>query len=701
MELLDATIDGGDPETVDYAWCYDTASAELIMNVYDTLVNFDGEVLEMYIPMLATEWTIENITGTTSPEGLPWYFKYTFKIRTGVPFHGGDWGVAGYYTLSTADVEYSFEREMVQDRDGGPQWMLYEPLLDTWGADGLGDIGNCTTPGPDVASVGRMIDQSVESNATHVWFNLAFPGAYAPFMQILAQSWASVISKGWVNDYVIGGDPSRPDWNGEWGDHTAWICNHVPATSPLDDPTPVMCGTGPFYFETLDFTNMFWSVARFPEYWRGWPADWPAPPYPSISGHPAPVGYVDRLKVTWAFTWETRRDMFLAGDVDFCAVPREYLAQVIDMPGIRCTYPLATLSVGNLFYTFDIDPATIYGNILDYGVIQEDGIARDFFANVNVRKAFSHCMDYDVYLDQAFLGEAIAPATAIIPGLLCYDPTVPGYWFDLTLAETYFKAVPGLWDTGFTITICYNTGNIPRQRAAEMLQTNIQGLNTKFHVDIVGIDWGSYLVAMIYRQLSCFIIGWLADYPDPHNFAFPYYHTQGLFSEWQDYSNAAMDEMIERGIREGADIRCATYHDIQVLAIEDCPSVPLYQAIGRHFERDWVVGWYYNTISPGVYGYNLWKWYYVPFSKYATVPPPYPPYELGSNMLPSDINYDGIVDMTDLGFIGMAYGAAYGPPQDPEWNFRCDVYNDRIVEMSDLGFAAMDYGATSAPWAPP
>jgi len=60
-ELTIATIEGGNPETVDPAWCYDTASAELIMNVYDTLITFDGEHMERYLPSIATEWTIENI----------------------------------------------------------------------------------------------------------------------------------------------------------------------------------------------------------------------------------------------------------------------------------------------------------------------------------------------------------------------------------------------------------------------------------------------------------------------------------------------------------------------------------------------------------------------------------------------------------------------------------------------------------------
>ncbi|RLG90353.1 MAG: hypothetical protein DRO36_06295, partial [Candidatus Hecatellales archaeon] len=340
-ELTVATIEGGNPETVDPAWCYDTASAELIMNVYDTLITFDGEHMERYLPSIATEWTIENITGTKSPEGLDWYFRYTFKIRTGVKFYD----VAGHvYDLTPQDVEYSFERELVQDRASGPQWMLYEPLLDTWGAFGLNSTP--IVPGEpgynesELIRVGKMIDHAVESNATHVWFNLAFPGAYAPFMQILCQSWSSILSKQWVNEYVIG-ELGRHEWPGDWGDYTGWIEYHDPAISPLDDPTPIMCGTGPYMLETLSYTDEYWTVVRNENYWRGWPADFPK------LGPSQPAGWVDRLTVTWHYTWEVRRDMFLSGQIDMCAVPRQNLPEMyvdfeagILKDGLRCTYPL-------------------------------------------------------------------------------------------------------------------------------------------------------------------------------------------------------------------------------------------------------------------------------------------------------------------------------------------------------------------------
>jgi peptide/nickel transport system substrate-binding protein len=692
MHLKVATIEGGMPETVDPAWCYDTASAELIFNVYDTLITFDGEHMDVYLPSIATEWKIINITGTVSPEGLPWYYRYVFKIRTGVKFSDGT-------PLTPEDVEYSFERAMVQDRDSGPVWMLYEPLLNTWGAFGLlsPEYGGEGTY--DVVTVGKMIDHAVESNSTHVWFNLAFPGAYAPFMQILCQSWSSILSKTWINNYVIG-TLGRPDWNGEWGDYTGWIDYHNPEISPLDDPTPIMMGSGPFKLETLSYTDEYWTIVRNENYWRGWPAD-----FPKI-GPSAPAGWVDRVTVTWHYVWEDRKTMFLAGDFDFCAVPRMHIPEMykdyskgILLDGLRCIYPLPVLAVDALFFCFNITTATPYGKVYPWGSgFHEDGIPADFFGNpdwgIHVRKGFAYAFDYNRFLQEAYLGEAWQPATAIIPGLPYYDPTVKGYYYNLTKAAQEFQQVPGLWDTGFTMVVLYNTGNLPRERAAHIIEENIESLNPKFHIEVSSVDWKPYLRACLYHQTPLFIIGWLADYPDAHNFAYAFYYSHGAFGAWQLYHNPTMDELVERGIAtpEGPE-RAAIYKQIQLLAVADCPSVPIDQAIGRHWERDWVVGWYYNPIYPGVYAYNLWKWYYIPHALLSTTPT-----HPTCNYLPHDVTYDGKVDAKDIGTVGKAFGSSPGPPVHPRWCYRADVNNDRKVDAKDLGMVCKLFGKTSTPW---
>ena len=73
--FVEVTI--GDADTLDPALAYDTASGEVIQNVYETLVFYDGNATDKFVPMLAEEMPTISEDGKT----------YTFKMRQGVKFH--------------------------------------------------------------------------------------------------------------------------------------------------------------------------------------------------------------------------------------------------------------------------------------------------------------------------------------------------------------------------------------------------------------------------------------------------------------------------------------------------------------------------------------------------------------------------------------------------------------------------------------
>jgi peptide/nickel transport system substrate-binding protein len=268
MEIIGATIEGGSIATVDPAAIYDTASGAIALQVYDTLVTFDGEHMDRYLPALATEWSLVKHEPpiVSAHTGLNFYYTYYFKIREGVKFHDD------VTILVPEDVEYSIERGMVLEPGDNPQWMFYEPLLNGATMTYINGVDYDPENVPaDKVWIGWAIDESCESNSTHAWFNLAFNGAYAPFLQIMTQSWSSIISKSWAN-----GLGRATNWNGDFGaDHTAYYAYHFPTVAPLDDPEPAVMGTGPFKLAHLDQTLHYWDVDRFVNYWRGWPIGWP------------------------------------------------------------------------------------------------------------------------------------------------------------------------------------------------------------------------------------------------------------------------------------------------------------------------------------------------------------------------------------------------------------------------------------------
>ncbi|HXZ23760.1 MAG TPA: PKD domain-containing protein, partial [Methanomassiliicoccales archaeon] len=78
-----ATI--GEPQSLDPAWDYESAGGQILQQVYETLVFYNGTSAIELKPMLCTAVpTVQN--GLLSADGL----NYTFNIRPNVQFHDGN-----------------------------------------------------------------------------------------------------------------------------------------------------------------------------------------------------------------------------------------------------------------------------------------------------------------------------------------------------------------------------------------------------------------------------------------------------------------------------------------------------------------------------------------------------------------------------------------------------------------------------------
>jgi PGF-CTERM protein len=94
----------GEPESLDPAFAYDSASWGVISQIYETLLTYKPESSKEVVPLLAESYTV-------SDDGLVW----TFKLRKGVTFHNGN-------PLTADDVVYSIERVIKMNQD--PAWMI-------------------------------------------------------------------------------------------------------------------------------------------------------------------------------------------------------------------------------------------------------------------------------------------------------------------------------------------------------------------------------------------------------------------------------------------------------------------------------------------------------------------------------------------------------------------------------------------------
>jgi len=530
-----ATI--GDPDTLDPAYAYDTASAEQIQSIYDPLIWFDGASTSDFIPALATERTI-------STDGM----TYRFKIREGVTFHNGN-------PLTPEDVEYSFERAMVQDRPGGPAWMFLEPLLGVGG----------TRSGGEIVVLLEEITSAVEVDGQWVQFNL--PSPYEPFMQILAQSWSSIVDREWCME--------NGDWDGTQESYEA-LNGPAPGEEPLH---AIANGTGPYELERWD-SGVEIVLLRNDGYWTD----------------PAPL---ERIYTKVVEDWTTRKLQLRAGDADWIYVPRPHIGELEGVEGLLVYKDLPELSADAFFFQFVINPDSTW---VGSGQLDGNGIPLDFFQDEDIRKAFNYCFDWDTYIEDVMLGEAKQVPSPIIDGLAYFNPDQdPVYSKNLELARAHLEAAWGgeVWEKGFQFTITYNAGNLPRKTACEILAANLVKIDSKFRVSIQVMTWSIILDDIINGSLPMYQIGWQADYPDPHNFIHPFMHSYGAFAHLQNYSNPDIDALIEAGIAATTSAeRQAIYYELQESWIEEVPGIILPQPLGRRYFRDWVQGYVFNPTDP-------------------------------------------------------------------------------------------------------
>lgn len=558
----------GEPQYLDPAVDYETAGGEVLQNVYETLIWYDGDSVEELVPLLATE--VPSIANELiSEDGL----NYTFNLRSGVTFHDGT-------TMDAADVEYSIERVLRIHDPTGPSWMLEQIMtdyisyyvgetLDTWLADSynaswlydaLPDTAlTHVIDDADVRAVSEASIDQVDSDTVRIRLTHPYPG----FLQIMAYTIGSVVSM----DYV--------EANGgvEDGVHNDWMDQHT-------------CGSGPYKLVEWDIGSGI-QLTRNDNYWGTAPT-------------------IKNVFILLATDPNTRMLMLQAGDADGIDLDIKY-ESLFQGDDYRISKGHASFDMMFAGFNMEINEtaaSTLYGS----------DVPTDFFQDKNVRQAFVHLINYTLYIESVRKGNGL-PANGPIPqGMFGFNESIPYYEYNLTASEEFFKAAindgtgNSWWDDGFTIALIYNAGNEYRETACQFMKQALESMASPggFEARIFALDWPSYLNALQQTPspFPMFWLGWGPDYADPDDYVTPFLDsTYGVFpGAYTGYENASIDVLARQAAAElDPDVRYDLYSEISMLCYEDAPYIWFYQAQNFHIERAWIDGYYYNPMYSNLY----------------------------------------------------------------------------------------------------
>jgi len=265
--------------------------------------------------------------------------------------------------------------------------------------------------------------------------------------------------------------------------------------------------------------------------------------------------------------------MYEKGQIDVVPVSKSYIDQVSDEASTF--YPeLAITPELSLFYIgFDTEKAP--------------------FDDVNVRRAFCHAVNRE-RIARLILRDMVNEAEGILPvGMPGYNEGLEGLDYDvekaneLIAASTYGEAsnLPPI-----TLTVSGYGNNIPDYLGA-IIQEWQQNLGVE--VSVRQLEEEYFLYDLQQEKDDMFILGWIADYPDPHNFLDTLFYT-GSENNAFGYSNPSLDALLDQaGVEQDESVRLSMYQQAEQLIVDEAPCLPLWFGIN------------YILVKPYVKGYEL------------------------------------------------------------------------------------------------
>ena len=499
-EIVEMSI--GDASTIDPHDAYDSASGDVIEQVYDTLYRYagDGSGNAIIEPRLATGYSV-------SADGL----TYTFDLRDDVYFSNGD-------LMEASDVVYSWCRVLgYGSPDSHVGWIL-EQSFDCNDADGNHD---------DNGGLSLTVNSATSFSVTLFAPSSAFISTIASTVGAVIN--AELCEANRVIELDADGNVSSDDYCHEWMDE------------------------GPFGAGTNAYLVQSWvredRLVLVPN-WMYWEAgDY------NINRHTVSI-------VTEA---STRLLAFTDGEVDFGSINIEDLVNFCDnledkpnvqsKDGYICTYRetfTTTLSAFNLHPKVldagedNTDPGSNSSLVLNHDCDGDGTNDCNVMETAALREAISYAFDYETHRRETY-DNSLAPQYGPIPtGFLFAETQYEVFTYDIAGAEqileeagfirqydcsslTHGEAPTVVAEADRDGTECRlpnilrvmaNEGNDYRIAMAGQLEEALGTIGVATSGDAK--PWPEYLTMYYTRTWDIRFSGWAPDYLDPDNYWSPF-----------------------------------------------------------------------------------------------------------------------------------------------------------------------------------
>jgi oligopeptide transport system substrate-binding protein len=263
-------------------------------------------------------------------------------------------------------------------------------------------------------------------------------------------------------------------------------------------------------------------------------------------------------------------------EIDIVAVPSADVPRIKDDPDLS-QQVIQGDRLSLEYYGFDMRPESVFAK------------------SKSLRYAFSEAVDKQTLIDTLRQGVGTVAGSAVPPGMPGHQADI-GIPYDADKAVTDFQS--GLDEAGVSagdlaLQLGYNT-EADHEPTVEFLQ---EQWRTAFdvNVELVGLEWSSYLTRLNEDPFDIFRLGWGADYPHPNNFLTDLFTCTSGNNNMQ-YCNEDFDAlMADAAVEPDLETQVGIYNQAQEMLVDDAPVI--FISWGGRFTlvKPWVQG---LTLTP-------------------------------------------------------------------------------------------------------
>jgi peptide/nickel transport system substrate-binding protein len=198
------------------------------------------------------------------------------------------------------------------------------------------------------------------------------------------------------------------------------------------------------------------------------------------------------------------------------------------------------------------------------------------FSDVKVRQAVAYAINREELIALT-RGEMAVPAVGRIPYFHAASaPDAPAYEQNLEKARELLEEAG--YPDGFKTKIYAPAGY--RERVLEVQQIQSQLAQIGIEVEVVTLEWGTYLDVTAEGEAPMFRERWSATAPSPFSFVENWYSKSSWNPIFGTYHNEEVDKLIEKiKVTVNEQERWELYKEVQRIAMEDVACYPLYWPI--------------------------------------------------------------------------------------------------------------------------